>query len=103
VNCGVNVKWMEKYCNAANRGVTQDWMAFYWNLWTDGTYRYSINEITNVWEATDAANDELGETWNELVATLSVLWPGGTPKLPTANYWKRKQFTDKGDAAGVDH
>jgi hypothetical protein len=97
VDCGVNVKWMEKYCNAANRGVTQDWMAFYWNLWTNGTYRYSINEITDVWEATDAANNELGETWAELSLELFSLFPG-PGNIPKINH-----FLSTGDAAGVDH
>jgi len=103
VSCGVNVQWMEEYCGegaqAMNRGATQDWIAFFWNLWTNGTtYRYSIDQITDVWDNTGTpADPDVGTTWDDLDESVWDLWPGD------ANENKREQFFDKGAAAGVDH
>jgi hypothetical protein len=107
MGCGLNVRWMEEYCLDDDRGTSEDWMAFFWNLWSNGTYRYSINHITNVWEETDPSYEggyNIGEKWSSsdpddstLVKTVNTLWPG------SENFYKRQQFINKGDNAGVDH
>jgi hypothetical protein len=98
VDCATNVKWENKYCSGYNMSVTQDWMAFYWNLWTDGTYRYTINEMTNVWENCPTATPSIGQTWLELVDTVWEMWPN---PYPSSDYYKRQQFFSKGSFAGV--
>lgn len=106
VSCGAPVKWMEAYCGegtqAVNRGTTQDWLAFFWNLWTTGASRYSIPEITNVWAATGELNDNEGVVWDvpdpddeSLENTVRDTYGFGTPK-----YW---QFVNKGVTTGVNH
>jgi hypothetical protein len=96
ISCGVNVKWMEEYCLTSDRGATQDWIAFYWNLWTNGASRYSINQITNIWEDTGTpADPDVGTTWSDLEDSVWLNYPSDPNK--------RNQFFNKGLAAGVNH
>jgi hypothetical protein len=102
VDCATNVKWEDEYCSGYNKSVTQDWMAFYWNLWTDGTYRYSVDEISNIWAYNPdpifnpiPADPAIGHTWSELVDAVWALWPA------PENAQKRQQFFDKGLLSGV--
>jgi hypothetical protein len=50
-----NVKWMEYECDPTgglleHYGTEWDWLDFYWNLWTEGSYKFSVNQMMNVWD-----------------------------------------------------
>jgi hypothetical protein len=108
VSCGQNVKWMEEYCLDQNHGVTQDWTSFFWNLWTNGEYRYTIDEITDVWAETTIVSNQVGTPWYDyensgsivsLVEAVSIVWPSDSEE----DEQKRIQFLTKGENAGVNH
>ncbi|MCK9462571.1 MAG: hypothetical protein M0R80_23360, partial [Proteobacteria bacterium] len=48
-----DVKWMEYECSPSgltHYGTEWDWLDFYWNLWTEGSYKFTIPQIQNVWD-----------------------------------------------------
>ena len=111
LNCAANPKWMENRCYAepdhTNRGTMLDWLNFYWNVWANGSHRFSVDEISNVWEdlvpikgyvtQIPPPHDyrPIGWAWVDLVATVNTQYP--------FDLAKRNQFMNKGDAAGVDY
>ena len=116
VDCSHNVRWMEQYSdNEAvdlnNRGTMQDWIVFYWNVWSDGANRFSVDELTDIWNRVDSSTEtildsncdsvagepidyicEIGETWGDLVDDVQGHYSEG----------KQNQFDVKGNSAGVD-
>lgn len=84
-------RWMETYCDpgAANKGVELDWMRFFWEIWTTGDDKFSMDQISDVWEDTATCY------WDDLLSTVSTQW--GNPSN------KRTLFISKGNQAGVDH
>ena len=89
-NCAFAPKWMERYCplDITDLGTTLDWTNFFWLLWSNGPDRYSVDEISDVWES-----NSLG-TWMSLETTVNALF---------AEQDKRDQFIDKGGDTGVDN
>jgi hypothetical protein len=112
VACNHNVRWMEQYSNdddvtLLNRGTMQDWMVFFWNVWSNGANRFSVDELTDIWYRTPCSDEsiddsdtdwcpghvcDIGETWGDLVDDVEANYAIG----------KRNQFTGKGNSAGVD-
>jgi hypothetical protein len=44
---------MEYECSPSgltHYGTEWDWLDFYWNLWTEGSYKFTIPQIQNVWD-----------------------------------------------------
>ncbi len=94
VDCADTPKWMESAgCSEDNRGVCQDWLGFFWNLWSFGYNRCTVDEITDIWEATPKTGIE-GEHWDDLLQSVADIY-GVNDK-----YWN---FVLLGAAAGVDH
>ena len=90
-------RWMEKYCPPGDisRGVELDWLRFYYEIWTTGTYKFSTQDIVDVWD--DVTDDEFGWDNNagSILPTVEAQWGAGTSKT--------NLFEDKGLQAGVDH
>jgi hypothetical protein len=95
-------RWMEKYCSSfveeqdgdpvgmANRGVESDWLHFFYEMWTTGTYKFEAAELLNVWDETGSPY-----LWDDLVDTVGVEY--GNPSN------ERSLFISKGDQTGVNH
>jgi len=98
--CDANPRWMERYCLSGNGygssdySTTIDWTNFFWNVWSNGSQRYTVDQLTDIWDNTPVANNHIGERYSDLVSTVNSMFP---------NYWKRYQFTHKAVAAGVNH
>jgi hypothetical protein len=92
VDCADMPKWRAELCPAEDNGVLQDWLGFYWNVWTNGTYKYTVDEITDVYSRPEVS---FGYHWDELKAAAQALYGIGTDKTG--------QFTETGEVAGVDN
>lgn len=90
-------RWMEKYCNPGDtaNGVELDWLRFYYETWTSGTSKFSVQEIIDVWD--DATDPNLGwdNTGGSVLPTVKTQWGTGSNKAVL--------FENKGIQAGVDH
>jgi hypothetical protein len=87
-------RWMEKYCDPGDvaKGVELDWMKFFYELWTTGTNKLSIDEMLKVWDA-----DPTDYGWDNIPGAIldkanSVLGSG-----------EYDLFEQKGAQAGVNH
>jgi hypothetical protein len=64
------VKWMEYECVPPtwfeHFGTEWDWLDFFWNLWTYGSYKYSVAEINDIWHDTVTKNGSGDVTNNEI-------------------------------------
>jgi hypothetical protein len=95
-----DVRWMEHECSTGYtyRGVEWDWLTFFWGLWTeDATYKYTMTQITDVWDEvhdvdTDATEDEEWY-WSDLVTAAYNIYSSS----------KADEFEDQGSYSGVDH
>ena len=72
VNVDQMMKWRVNLCNEApDTGVLQDWLAFYWNLWTvNNPKRLSVDEITDIYQNTSSSNEEWDAITEQLEASL---------------------------------
>jgi hypothetical protein len=95
VDCTRNRRWMFTLdCDGTPDTATViDWLSFYWNVWTDGTYKYSVGELTNVYSNTAYVTPVI--RWSELVGSVNNIYSNQQDKID--------QFTEKGSAAGVNH
>jgi hypothetical protein len=109
-NCGQNETWMENYCfsapgnDEAYKGAVHDWMAFFWNLWTDGPNRADIAEMTEIWSNTDMkkTHDSVraGYRWSHSDPNESTLLKSAGNKWGVGSA-KYNNFDTKGLNAGV--
>jgi hypothetical protein len=56
-------KYMSEQCDPGDvaRGVELDWLRFYYEMWTTGTYKYSVGELLDIWEVVqDQTPDDYG-------------------------------------------
>ena len=92
VDCADMPKWQYNLCPADDKGVLQDWLGFYWNVWANGDYKYTINELSDVYSRPEVSSDML---WSELVSAVNAKYP--------SNQEKRNQFINMGGFAGVNY
>ncbi len=89
VNCDYNPKWMEKWCSSkmAGKAVMQDWLAFYWDVWTESDNKCTFDKMTDVYETAN------GLEW------IDLGWGAyGTLNATQYNHW-----VAMGARSGVDH
>jgi hypothetical protein len=84
-------RWMEKYCSddMTDRGVELDWLHFLYEMWTTGTYKFSVSELLDVWAGA------AGSDWDDLLTEVEDTYGDPSSELSL--------FETKGYQAGVDH
>ncbi len=88
-------RWMENECDPGNadKGTEHDWMSYFWNVWADGSYESTIDEINDVFDNADSST--YGIKWTDMMDSVEDKYDYGT-----GDYY---QWLNNGDSAGVDH
>lgn len=103
-NCATNERWMVSFCddgNMTNKATTQDWMSFYWNVWTVGA-RAEIAELNDIWNRTTIDNYTFGYRWDYPGPDVSTLKKSASQKWGSADP-RYSNFTDRGVDARINN
>lgn len=95
--------WMEYLCDEttmANRGVEWDWLLFFYQLWSNGTYRLEISEMKDIWPNNGSADADFNWT-NSVPANPSIRKSAET--YLGAGSSDFTNFTSVAASNGVDH
>ena len=75
-------RWMQKYCYTGDNpeGVELDWLRFFYEIWTSGSSKFSINEMSNVWNSVTDPYYGWENQPGSLKQSCSGLWSEEDPK-----------------------
>ncbi|MCK9506524.1 MAG: hypothetical protein M0Q95_20375 [Porticoccaceae bacterium] len=104
-NCAQRERWMATFCSAesmTNKATNQDWMSFFWNVWTTSTNPLSIADINAVWHDTVHVNNNVGYQWSAVNPNAPSL--ERSARLKWGQYGgKYLSFIDEGFNARVNY